>query len=176
MPNKEIHEKISKIRTGDEYKELHKWVDEATESLGHNHRLERHFYTEEYKDFIKKKWGEKAVVEWLFHIALDNLETANKFAFDFYNKNFDEMIFSFKDKNLSRCQFIKTFEKSKKIFDIDLISGETKDIGRMREDVEKSKEEKEEERKEYKRNLMEHLHFDEVLAELFTGEEFGEEE
>ena len=46
----------------------------------------------------------------------------------------------------------------------------------MREDVEKSKEEKEEERKEYKRNLMEHLHFDEVLAELFNGEEFGEEE
>ncbi|MFH1290380.1 MAG: hypothetical protein ABIH92_03155, partial [Nanoarchaeota archaeon] len=70
MPDFKTHCRISKERTKTkDFSELHGWMDEATEYLGHNHRLERHFYTEEYKNFIERRWGDKAVVEWLFHIA-----------------------------------------------------------------------------------------------------------
>ncbi len=119
MPNLKIHCEISKRRTGDTYEELHRWMDEATEYLGHNHRLERHFFTSEYKDFITKKWGPKAVVEWLFHIAIDNIETAHKFAVDEYQKSFEEIDFKFEGKMISQCNFIKTTSGgNKKTFEI----------------------------------------------------------
>jgi len=105
MPSIEVHKAISKHRTKEDFEELHEWMDEATEYLGFNHRLERHFYTEEYKDFIKKKWGSKAVVEWLFHIALDNLETAAKFADKAYLSAYDEVEVSFKDGKITGCKF-----------------------------------------------------------------------
>ena len=82
---------------------LHKWIDEPREYLQYNHRIERHSYHENYRDFIKGKWGDKAVVEWLFHIALDNLETANKFAVDTYRKSFDEIHFMFDGKEIAHC-------------------------------------------------------------------------
>lgn len=121
MPNVNTHCKISSRRTkGDEYRELHEWMDEGTKYLKHNHRLERHFFTQEYKDYIEEKWGTRAVVEWLFHIAIDNLETANKFASDIYGKIFDEITFKFDEKNIVHCDFIKNRDKSQKHFDIDL--------------------------------------------------------
>lgn len=108
MPNQKIHCEISRIRTkGDSYQELHEWMDEASKYIGHDHRLERHFYTEEYKDYITRRWGAKAVVEWLFHIAIDNLETANKFAVDEYKASFEEINIQFDGKDLSQCNFIK---------------------------------------------------------------------
>jgi len=120
MPNKETHCKISKKRTNDEFRKLHEWMDEATKYLKHNHRLERHFFTQEYKEFIEKEWGKKAVVEWLFHIALDNLETANKFAVDTYSKHFAEIKVSFDEKEISECAFTKVYPNSKNSFVIDL--------------------------------------------------------
>lgn len=120
MPNKETHCAISKKRTNNEFRELHEWMDEATKYLKHNHRLERHFFTQEYKEFIEKEWGKKAVVEWLFHIALDNLETANKFAVDTYNKNFAEILVCFDGKEISECVFKKVYPNSKSIFVIKL--------------------------------------------------------
>jgi hypothetical protein len=119
MPNLQIHCDISKRRTGQTYEELHKWMDEATEYLGANHRLERHFFTSEYKEFISRKWGAKAVVEWLFHIAIDNLETANKFAVEEYNKPFEEIDIKFEGKYISQCNFLKTSSNgNKKTFEI----------------------------------------------------------
>lgn len=119
MPNLKVHCDISKRRTGKTYEELHKWMDQASESLKHNHRLERHFFISEYKDFIEEKWGAKAVVEWLFHIAIDNLETANKFAVEEYKKSFEEIDVKFDGKMLSQCNFIKTTSKgNKKTFEI----------------------------------------------------------
>lgn len=120
MPDLETHCKISKIRTGEEFRELHVWMDEATKSLKHNHRLERHFFTQEYKDFIKEKWGGKAVVEWLFHIAIDNLETAHKFAVEEYNKAFEKITVEFSGKDVSSLKFIKKFPNSEKSIEIDL--------------------------------------------------------
>ena len=121
MPSVDIHCRISKRRTkGEEFRELHKWMDEGTKYLKHNHRLERHFFTQEYKDYIEEKWGARAVVEWLFHIAIDNLETANKFATYIYGKIFDEVTFKFDKKNIVHCDFVKNSEKSQRHFEIDL--------------------------------------------------------
>ena len=98
MPNLETHCKISLVRTKtNDFRELHQWMDEGTKYLKYNHRLERHFFMQEYKDYIETEWSNKAVPEWLFHIALDNLETANKFAIDIYNTNYGKIITKFKN-------------------------------------------------------------------------------
>lgn len=82
MPSLKVHCRISKDRTGFNFKELHEWIDSKK---GINHRTLRHSYNLKEENQIKKYWndkkqglGEKAVVEWLFHIAVDNLETAFK--------------------------------------------------------------------------------------------------
>lgn len=88
MPNLKTHCAISKKRTNFKFEDLHKWIDKPTKKLGINHRRERHYYNEEDENTIKaywdkekgKGWGDKAIVEWLFHIAIDNLETAFKFS------------------------------------------------------------------------------------------------
>lgn len=158
MSNLEIHCKISKLRTRNEFRELHQWMDEGIKYLKHDHRLERHFFIQEYKDFIKEKWGGKAVVEWLFHIALDNLETANKFAVQEYNKAFEEISISFGDKEISGCKFIKKFPNSNKTFEIDL-------KGRVRERAKIIDKEGE----RYTKEELMLMGFDEIEAELFSG-------
>ena len=87
MPNLKTHCAISYKRTGRSFKELHKWIDEPCKRLGSNHRIERHYLNDKDMKKIKKYWdskgkglGQKAVIEWLFHIALDNMETAFKFS------------------------------------------------------------------------------------------------
>ena len=86
MPNVRTHCAISKKRTGYGFGELHEWIDKNAKTTGVDHRKERHHFNLEDQKTIKdywdktkgKGWGEKAIVEWLFHIALDNLETAYK--------------------------------------------------------------------------------------------------
>jgi hypothetical protein len=86
MPSVKTHCAISEKRTGYAFGRLHEWIDEDAEELGVDHRKRRHYFNRrdqreirDYWDAKKGKgWGEKAVVEWLFHIALDNLETAYK--------------------------------------------------------------------------------------------------
>ncbi|MDD4083274.1 MAG: hypothetical protein PHD05_07840, partial [Sphaerochaetaceae bacterium] len=71
------------------------WIDEDGDHLGINRRTKRHAYNtkeeKQIKDYWDKKkgkgWGDKAVVEWLFHIAMDNLETAFKRSKKGYRKN-----------------------------------------------------------------------------------------
>jgi len=95
MPSSKIHCAISKKRTGFNFKELHEWIDNPSKEKGINHRTERHSYNtkeeREIKNYWNKNkgegWGEKAVVEWLFHIALDNLNTAFKRAKKGYRSN-----------------------------------------------------------------------------------------
>lgn len=161
MPDIDVHCKISNIRTGDEFKKLHEWVDEPKKFLGHNHRIERHSFHEGYKDYIEKKWGKKAVVEWLFHIALDNLETANKFAFNTYNKSFEEISISFEGKKISGCKFIKKFLKSNKIFEIDL-TGKIMEKRGVGEALEK-------ESSPYTKEELMMIGFDEILAEQWVS-------
>ncbi len=80
MPTVEEHCRLSLERTkgrGD-YRELHEWIDAPARKLGENHRLLRHTDNASDREYIRKRWGEKAVIEWLFHIAIDNLVTAYK--------------------------------------------------------------------------------------------------
>ena len=86
MPSVRKHCAISRKRTGYGFGKLHEWIDKDAMSTGVDHRKERHYFNLEDQKAIKdywdekkgKGWGEKAIVEWLFHIALDNLETAYK--------------------------------------------------------------------------------------------------
>jgi len=88
MPSNRVHCAISRERTGFNFQELHKWIDEDKKSKGIDHRLNRHTFNKKEAKIIeaywdKKKgkgWGEKAITEWLFHIAIDNLDTAFKSA------------------------------------------------------------------------------------------------
>jgi len=89
MPSLKIHCNISKERTKgkDDFKELHKWIDAPQKEKGINHRTERHAFNLKEKNYIQKKWGKRAVIEWMFHIAIDNLETAFKMADKRYTIN-----------------------------------------------------------------------------------------
>lgn len=88
MPNHRAHCAISYQRTKFDFAELHQWIDNPplAKVLGPDHRIERHAYTindtKYIRDYWEKKkgvgWGDKAVIEWLFHIAIDNISTAFK--------------------------------------------------------------------------------------------------
>ena len=74
MPSVRVHCAISKKRTGKDYKELHQWIDEKK---GVNHRKENHHYSTQLKDHVSQNFGgAEAVSEWLFHIALNSLDTS----------------------------------------------------------------------------------------------------
>jgi len=109
MPNVDIHCKISKARTqGDEFRELHEWIDAPQKDLGINHRIERHSLNDIYLKYIEKHWGKSGVIEWLFHIAIDNMETANMFAVDLYpSRCYNQVLMGFNGKKLGCCSFVK---------------------------------------------------------------------
>jgi hypothetical protein len=115
MPNFRTHCAISKKRTGIDFAELHRWLDKPTKDLGANHRKIRHHYNERDKKIIKKYWnaqgeglGEKAVIEWLFHIAIDNLTTAFKMSsksFSYGQKTYNLMHFGLNKSGYVHCDF-----------------------------------------------------------------------
>jgi len=77
MPSNQVHCAISKKRTGKTYKELHQWIDNNADDKSVSHRSKNHFYSNELREEVFKKFGgAEAVSEWLFHIALDNLDTS----------------------------------------------------------------------------------------------------
>lgn len=107
MPNVNTHCAISKQRTGKEFRDLHEWIDEPQKFFGMNHRIERHTLNDTYLKYVEDNWGKKGVVEWLFHIAIDNMETANKFAVDEYQQSYKEIVFVFDNKELKECAFTR---------------------------------------------------------------------
>ena len=75
-------------RTGSPYTELHKWMDEHCAELGKDHRMHRHALNQEDLNYVKENFGgDKAVVEWLFHSAIDSLETAYKISKQVYGES-----------------------------------------------------------------------------------------
>lgn len=78
MPGGKVHRAISKKRAGKDFAALHSWMDKDEHGLlGVDHRSKNHYYTSELKDFVYSNFGgSEAVSEWLFHIALDNLDTS----------------------------------------------------------------------------------------------------
>ncbi len=71
-----VHRILSKQRTGKDYAELHTWIEGDSKGVGH--RAERHHYSTKLRKEIFEKYGAEGVGEWLFHIALDNLNTLSK--------------------------------------------------------------------------------------------------
>ncbi|UCE29861.1 MAG: hypothetical protein JSV85_03885 [Candidatus Bathyarchaeota archaeon] len=120
MPPLKTHCAISRKRTGDDFAELHKWIDEPTSRLGYDHRERRHHFTEDEKSRIKRYWdakkeglGEKAIIEWLFHIALDNLTTAFKMSsksFSYGPKTYNLMQFGLSKSGFIHCNFDRVDE------------------------------------------------------------------
>ncbi len=120
MPSYKTHCAISKKRTGNDFGELHRWIDRSTRRLGVAHRRRRHYYNEEDKNTIKEYWdskeeglGEKAVIEWLFHIALDNLDTAFRMScknFSYGEKAYNIMEFGLSKSGYIHCNFDRVAE------------------------------------------------------------------
>ena len=87
MPKLTVHCALSKKRTGQNFRELHEWIDEHHKTLGMDHRTVRHSLCEEDMECVRKRWGDKGVVEWLFHIAIDYLWTSYKISKGVYKQN-----------------------------------------------------------------------------------------
>ena len=115
MPSFKQHCAISRDRNrGFDFAELHKWIDAPRATMGMDHRLERHALNTKDMNFIRsywngKKgpgWGDKAVVEWLFHIALDNLSTAFKQSHRVYgDRTYNYLAFGFAENNFIHIDF-----------------------------------------------------------------------
>jgi len=121
MPSIKTHCAISQIRTSNSFAGLHEWIDEPARKLGADHRMKRHYYNENDKNYIKGYWnskgeglGEKAVIEWLFHIALDNLHTAFKMSkknFSYGDKAYNLMHFGLSKSGYIHCRFERVNEE-----------------------------------------------------------------
>lgn len=99
MPTVEEHCKISYERTKgmDDFRELHEWMDEPKVVLGVNHRLFRHTDNAFDRKYVRERWGDKGVIEWLFHIAIDNLVTAYRESNKVYGKVYNYYKFALPD-------------------------------------------------------------------------------
>lgn len=98
MPVNRFHCALSKKRTGQDYKELHKWIDDGCGIRGKDHRnSKRHTYNEETLRDIKKLFGDEAVGEWLFHIAIDYLDTMMYNKWNYQGGDINYVEFGFKN-------------------------------------------------------------------------------
>lgn len=82
MPSLKVHMEMSKKRTGKDFRDLHKWMDEDQEHLGVNHRIMRHDLL--WLDAVKEKFGSKyktneLVLEFIYHIIKDYEATYEAF-------------------------------------------------------------------------------------------------
>ena len=119
MPTVEEHCRISLERTRGycDYRELHEWMDGSERYLGVNHRLERHVDNDAYRRYIRSRWGEKAIIEWLFHIAIDYLVTAYRASNEIYCTAYNYYRFALPDHGelvvdfdkLSNAELIRCF-------------------------------------------------------------------
>lgn len=85
MPSLQEHCNASKKRTGYKFITLHKWIDQNSKSMGNNHRAFRHSLQDNDKEYIKKRWGDLGVIEWIHHIVMDYQETEDKLLRKYFN-------------------------------------------------------------------------------------------
>jgi hypothetical protein len=78
MPSFKVHRRCSLRRTGKDFAELHKWMDEPHRILKMDHRRVRHDLS--YIPEVIELFGKDAVFEFLMHISLDYYESAKRFA------------------------------------------------------------------------------------------------
>ncbi len=73
------------------------------------------------ENLSKKQWGEKAVVEWLFHIAIDNIVTAYRASNEVYETAYNYYKFGLPDHGelvidfdkLSNAELLRRFRDKK---------------------------------------------------------------
>lgn len=70
MPPYTKHLETSTKRTGNEYQEMHDWLDNHPEDKAARHDLEA---LTENRDYVHSTWGEEAVTEFFLHVAEDLL-------------------------------------------------------------------------------------------------------
>ncbi len=132
MPDFKTHCAISKKRTGYSFSDLHRWIDDPSKDRGINHRVKRHSFNEndakKIKDYWNNKkgkgWGQKAVIEWLFHIAIDNLDTAFKWSnksFSYGDNAYNYMEFGLNRSGYIHCNFERMNERDLSIISDDYI-------------------------------------------------------
>lgn len=68
MPPLDVHLKNSKQKTGKEYEELHRWMDDDKIKALEVHDISK---IHENIRYVREKWGEEAVKEFVFHIKED---------------------------------------------------------------------------------------------------------
>lgn len=68
MPPLDVHLKNSKERTGKEYEELHRWIDDDKAKAIEIHDISK--ISENIK-YVQKRWGEEAAKELGLHIKED---------------------------------------------------------------------------------------------------------
>ena len=68
MPPLDVHLKNSKQRTGKEYEELHLWIDDDKLNAPEIHHIPK---IPENIKYVREKWGEEAVKEFVMHIKED---------------------------------------------------------------------------------------------------------
>ena len=82
MVSFEEHCRISELRTGKRYEDLHKWIDEFHKELGVNHREKRHGLND--IEEVRKKWSDDGIIEFLVHIIVDFQDTKRKLEYLFH--------------------------------------------------------------------------------------------
>lgn len=82
MPPTKLHYQSSMERTGQEWKEIHDWVDDP------DHKNERHDFTRiwDFVPIIKDKWGEEGVKEYIEHVREDMDKKFAKLAKEYEEK------------------------------------------------------------------------------------------
>ena len=67
MPPTERHQQISTSRTGKDFVDLHRWINDAEK------QFERHDVTRfwEFLPEVKERFGEEAVAEYVEHLRVD---------------------------------------------------------------------------------------------------------
>lgn len=68
MPPFDVHLKNSKERTEKEYAELHHWIDDDKVRAQDIHDISK---VPENIKYVREKWGEEAVKEFVLHIKED---------------------------------------------------------------------------------------------------------
>ncbi len=76
MVSHKEHCRISELRTGKRFEELHSWIDEYQKEMGVRHREKRHSLND--IEEVRKRWGDEGVIEFLIHLIVDFEDTKNK--------------------------------------------------------------------------------------------------
>jgi len=80
MPPLEVHLRNSKQRTGKEYEELHRWIDDDKVKAPGIHDISK---IPENIRYVREEWGEEAIGEFVLHLK-EGMEHRMKGNFQYF--------------------------------------------------------------------------------------------